>query len=611
MLQLRKTTLIRGRKKLLEQVNLLINSGEKIGIVGSNGAGKTSLFKLIKGELECDNGACELTNELHITEIQQTIPSGTQSALEYVLYGNSELASIYQQLQLAEKNNNGLKIAELHLRLQEIDGYSAESRAAKILLGLGFQQAELKQSIDDFSGGWRMRLNLARALLQPSDLLLLDEPTNHLDLEAIFWLENWLSELSQTFLIISHDREFLDHVVKRIIFLKDGQLLSFTGNYSYFEEQYASQLEQQQATFLKQQRQMQHLQGFVDRFRYKASKAKQAQSRLKMIARIEKVAAVRLTIPFNFSFKAAPPAGDPMISLKKVDIGYENKIILNDVNLSIHPGDRLAFIGPNGAGKSTLIKALARKIPVMGDNTFNPKIKFGYFTQHQLETLHLHETPLWHLTQLDPHILEKQARQFLGSFNFSDECIFSPISDFSGGEKARLALALLIWQQPNLLLLDEPSNHLDLEMREALTMALQNYNGALLLITHDRYLLKSLANELYLVADHQVAPFVGDLDDYQAWFIQHQEKSKNTKPKKVKEVKNKTNNWAKKLEKLEKLLDKDLQQLTQIETNLSDVNLYNDPTRQEERKNTEKSAEQLRYKIEQLEAEIFIILEHC
>ena len=521
MLQLKQVTLIRGQKKLLEQTSLLINSGEKVGIVGSNGVGKSSLFKLIKTEIECDHGECDLTNGTCIAEIRQEIPSGSQAAIEYVLSGDVELADIYAQLHLAEQTEDGLKIAELHHRLAEIDGYSAESRAAKILLGLGFQQAELKSPIDDFSGGWRMRLNLARVLMQPSDLLLLDEPTNHLDLEAIFWLENWLRDLKQTILIISHDREFLDHVIQRIVLLKDGKLNSFTGNYSKFEEQYALQLEHQQAGFLKQQRQIKHLQSFVDRFRYKASKAKQAQSRVKMLDRMEKVEAVQLSNPFNFSFKPAPLAGNPLITLRKMDIAYDAEPVLQQVNLSIHPGDRLAFIGPNGAGKSTLIKALAQKLAVIGEGVFNPKIKIGYFTQHQLESLRLDESPMWHLQHLDRSIIERDARQFLGGFNFQNDRVFEPVRHFSGGEKARLALALLVWQQPNLLLLDEPSNHLDLEMREALANALQIYDGALILITHDRYLLKSLANEFYLVADRRVQPFSGDLDDYQQSHTSH------------------------------------------------------------------------------------------
>ena len=328
MLQIKQVTLSRGQKNLLAHANMSINNNEKIGIVGSNGVGKSSLFQLIKGELECDHGECDLANGVCIAEIRQEIPSGIESALNYVLAGDIELANIYAELKRAENEGDGLKMAELHHHLAEIDGYSVESRAAKILLGLGFKQEQLQQSIDDFSGGWRMRLNLARVLLQPSDLLLLDEPTNHLDLEAIFWLENWLNNLKQTVLIISHDREFLDRVVKRIIFLKDKQLFSYNGNYSQFESQYALQLEQQQASFLQQQRQIRHLQSFVDRFRYKASKAKQAQSRLKMIERMEKVAAVQLTNPFNFTFEPAPNVGNPMISFHKVNIGYTTKPIL-------------------------------------------------------------------------------------------------------------------------------------------------------------------------------------------------------------------------------------------------------------------------------------------
>jgi ATP-binding cassette subfamily F protein 3 len=547
--------------------------GEKVGLVGANGAGKSSLFKLILKQLEPDQGEVDLTNNLKIAEIAQEIPHGTQTAIDYVLAGDAELALIQDKLTQAEASHDGMQIAQLHNRLAEIDGYSAPSRAAKILIGLGFQQHELNLPVNAFSGGWRMRLNLARVLLTPSDLLLLDEPTNHLDLEAIFWLENWLEELKQTVIIISHDRSFLDNVVSRIVFVIDQQLKSYTGDYSSFEEQYAQELENQHAAFEKQQKKIAHLQSFVDRFRAKASKAKQAQSRMKMIERMDKVAAVHERNPFNFSFKPAPAAGNPILSLDNADIGYGEKIILKNVSLSLRPGDRLGLLGLNGAGKSTLVKVLAGELQPQGTMTVNPKINIAYFAQHQLEQLHLDESAFWHLRQLDSSIPEKDGRQFLGSFNFRDDRVFEPIKHFSGGEKARLALALLVWQQPNLLLLDEPSNHLDMEMRQALTSALELYDGALVLITHDRYLLQSLVDEFYLVADGTVKPFAGDLKTYQQWLA---EREQNVESPKVKTEKLKselaTSPKANKA-RLEKELAKFEQQLAFVQQRLQAIEL--------------------------------------
>ncbi|MSP53421.1 MAG: ATP-binding cassette domain-containing protein [Gammaproteobacteria bacterium] len=581
MLQLKNLTLQRGSKILLEHSSLSINMGEKVGLVGANGAGKTSLFKLILRQLEPDHGEVDLTNNLRIAEIAQEIPHGSQTATDHVLGGDAELATIQAQLELAEMSEDGHRIAQLHNRLAEIDGYSAPSRAAKILIGLGFAQDELTLPVDAFSGGWRMRLNLARVLLAPSDLLLLDEPTNHLDLEAIFWLETWLKDLKQTVIIISHDREFLDNVVSRIVFVIDQQLKSYTGDYSSFEEQYAQELENQHAAFEKQQKKIAHLQSFVDRFRAKASKAKQAQSRMKMIARMDKVAAVHERNPFHFSFKPAPSAGNPILSLDQANIGYGEKIILKNVSLSLRPGDRLGLLGLNGAGKSTLVKVLSGELKPQGKMTVSSKIKIAYFAQHQLEQLTLNESAFWHLRDLDPNVSEKEARQFLGAFNFRDERVFEPIKYFSGGEKARLALALLVWQQPNLLLLDEPSNHLDMEMRQALTSALELYDGALVLITHDRYLLQSLVDEFYLVTDGSVKPFAGDLKNYQQWITERtnnveclQNSSGKIKSGSAAVSKPSNSKLEKDLTKFEQQLAVTQQRLHEIESNLNNPNLY-------------------------------------
>jgi ATP-binding cassette subfamily F protein 3 len=573
MLQLKNVTLYRGSKCILDDASVTIHKGEKVGIVGSNGVGKSSLFQMILGQLETDKGDYELPNNLRITQIKQEVPSGEQTALNYALSGDQQLAEVFQQLASAEAGGDGMLIAECHCRLAELDGYSVESRAAKILIGLGFTHNDLQRPIDDFSGGWRMRLNLAQVLLAPSDLLLLDEPTNHLDLEAIFWLENWLRDCAATTLIISHDREFLDHVAARILFIKDQNIHSFSGDYSSFEEQYAMQLELQQANYLKQQRQISHMMKFVDRYRAKASKAKQAQARLKMIDRMEKVEAVHLTNPFHFQFRPIEPAGNPMISFHNVAIGYDEQTILRNVSASIHPGDRIALLGKNGAGKSTLIKALAQLNKVDGEQIYHPKVKIGYFTQHQIEGLTLNQSALWHLQELAPTITEKEARSFLGGFNFSNDRIFEPLSHFSGGEKARLALALLVWQQPNLLLLDEPSNHLDLEMRQALMMALQNYQGALILVAHDQYLLKNLPENYWLVKDGTVTSFSGDLADYhQLLTMDNEAPVEKIAPKKVATVV--SNNLQKNYEKLEMKLASIEQSLADIEIKLAEPSLY-------------------------------------
>lgn len=575
MLQLNQISLRRGTKLLLEQADLSIYQGQKVGLVGHNGVGKTSLFKLIKGELDYEHGSLQLPAKLEIAEIAQDIPSGTQSALDFVIAGNKPLAKVLDTLKRAEQENDGDTIAHCHHQLLELDGYRAQSKAAKILTGLSFA-AELQQNpVDSFSGGWRMRLNLARVFMQPSDLLLLDEPTNHLDMEAIVWLENWLSSLPQTLIIISHDRHFLDNVIERIVLVKHQKLRSFTGNYSNFETTYAEQLAQQQITHERQQAHIAHLQKFVDRFQYKASKAKQAQSRLKQIARITQVATVQQENPFRFEFKPAPEAGSPMINFSSVNIGYCGQTILQKVGMSIYPGDRIALLGINGAGKSTLVKALAQKLPVNGEATFSQKLAIGYFNQHQIEHLRFDESAFQHLQQLDDTITEREARQFLGGFNFRDDRVFEPIHHFSGGEKSRLALALLVWQQPNLLLLDEPSNHLDLDMRQALATALQTYEGALVLISHDRYLLDNVVDQLILIHQGKVSPFDGDISDYQQLLVNLAAKDANNNgAKKSGKTKKQTRHIERDFEKLEQKLVKLTAKIETVKAELSEPELY-------------------------------------
>ncbi len=609
MLQLKKVTLRRDSKVLLENADLIITPGEKIGFIGSNGAGKSSLFSLVLNRLECDAGDVDLIKNIRIAEIRQDIPAGPEPIIEYVLNGDSALADLRKEIQHAEITQNGGALVNLYQRFADLDGYTAESRAAKLLIGLGFSHADLKRAIDEFSGGWRMRLNLARVLMAPADLLLLDEPTNHLDLEAIVWLEDWLCHLTSTIFIISHDREFLDHVVKRIVHLANSTLKSYSGNYSAFEEQYAQALLQQSAAYQSQQRQLQHLQSFVDRFRYKASKARQAQGRLKMIERMEKVAPVHAQNPFQFEFYTAPPAGDPLINFSHLNIGYGADIILHDVSFSIYQGDRIALIGPNGAGKSTLVKAIAGKLSLTDKIDHNSKLQIGYFTQHQIEDLQLQESSYWHIQQAAPKMLEKEIRQFLGGFNFQGDRVFEPLTHFSGGEKARLALALLVLKRPNLLLLDEPTNHLDLEMREALTHALQHFAGALLLITHDRYLLKSLADDLYLVANSKVQKFTDDISAYETWLLTENKRAEVALPKSTPLPKNPVKNLVRiqqQIEKLEQKITVQQQALIDIEKKL--LLHYSDSTSQADANQLLAQQKKIQQDIEQLESDLLALL---
>jgi ATP-binding cassette subfamily F protein 3 len=481
------------------------------------------------------------------------------------------------QLQEAEFRNDHEKIAHIYMEIQDIDGYSAPSRAAKLLNGLGFNVEEYNNPVNSFSGGWRMRLNLARTLMCRSDLLLLDEPTNHLDLEAILWLENYLKQYTGTIILISHDREFLDAVVDCIAHIEEKQVKSYKGNYSAFETLRAEKLALQQATYEKQQKHIAHMMKFVDRFRYKASKARQAQSRLKAIARLEIISAAEADSQFNFDFKEPAKCADPLVYLENISTGYGDKLVLKNVNLSIRPGARFGLLGPNGAGKSTFIKMLAQELsPQKGMLTFGQGIKVGYYAQYQLEQLHLTESPLQHMRRIDERTGDAALRGFLGSFNFRGEMALSPIQHFSGGEKARLALALLVYQAPNLLLLDEPTNHLDLNMRNALAMALQTYQGAMLMVSHDRYLLRSTVDEFLLVAEQKITAFDGDIEDYQQWFNQYKSKATSAAVEKIEKPKQQENKPKvdQQIKQLEKKLDKLQLELKEIESKLADTEIY-------------------------------------
>jgi ATP-binding cassette subfamily F protein 3 len=515
MIVLRALQLRRGVKVLFEDASLTFNRGQKIGVTGANGTGKSSLFALLLGELHQDAGDLEIQPGLVVAHVAQETPSTVQPAIEYVLDGDAELRHLERELAAAEHAHNGTRIAELHEDLHRVGGYAARARAAQLMHGLGFDDAEIDRPVEQFSGGWRVRLNLARALMCRSDLLLLDEPTNHLDLDAIIWLEQWLSGYPGTLLMISHDREFLDTVANAICNIEGQRLRLYAGNYSAFETQRAAQLSQQQATYIKQQREIAHLQSFVDRFKAQATKARQAQSRIKALARMEKIAAAHVDTPFEFAFRKPAVQSDPMLNLDGVDAGYGDVTVLRNIRMTLRPGMRLGLLGRNGAGKSTMMKLLAGVLaPLAGQRVEGKGLQIGYFAQHQLEQLRPDESALWHLTRLSPKTREQELRDFIGGFNFHGDQATEPVGPMSGGEKSRLALALIVWQRPNLLLLDEPTNHLDLEMRHALTLGLQDYEGALVLVSHDRSLLRASADELWLVDEGRVAPYDGDLEDY-------------------------------------------------------------------------------------------------
>ncbi len=511
MITLKNISLQRGSKPLFHDVDLQLHPGQRIGLTGANGSGKSSLFSLLLGEIGPDSGELTLPPGIEIAHVKQETPAVERSAIDYVIDGDAELRELERRMEDAD----GEALATLHARFDAIDGYSARHRAARLLHGLGFTADQLERPVTDFSGGWRMRLNLAQALMCRSDLLLLDEPTNHLDIEAVIWLEQWLRRYSGTLLLISHDREFLDGVVNVVLHIEHGRITRYSGNYSDFERQRAERLAQQQAAHEKQQKEIAHLQAFIDRFRAKATKARQAQSRIKALERMELIAAAHVDAPFHFTFRPIERCGDPLLDLDSVSVGYGGEPVLRDVSLQVRRGARIGLLGPNGAGKSTLIKLLAGELtPMAGKVTAGSGLKIGYFAQHQLERLDPEASALRHFQRLDPKATEQALRNHLGGFGFHGDRVDEPVAPFSGGEKSRLVLAMLVWQRPNLLLLDEPTNHLDLEMRHALTMALQGYEGAMVVVSHDRHLLRSCTDELHFVHDGRCERYEGDLDDY-------------------------------------------------------------------------------------------------
>ncbi len=527
MLKLNQISLRRGRKLLMHNVSFQVDRGQRMGVIGANGSGKSSLFAMLLGELEPDEGELILNPSQVMAHVAQQSPSGTRSALDYVLDGDQELRRLQAGIRAVEQGGRDeTALHGLYERMESIAGFSADARAAKLLHGLGFAGDSINQPVGEFSGGWRMRLNLAQALMCRSDILLLDEPTNHLDLPGILWLEQWLQRYEGIALVISHDRDFLDQVCTRIAHIQRQQISSFNGNYSQFEAQRAEQLAQQQALYARQQKQIKHIQGYVDRFRYKSSKARQAQSRLKMLERMKVIAPAHVDSPFRFAFLAPDKQPHHLLGLVGAELGYgdsDQGRVLTDVTVNLAAGDRIGLLGVNGAGKSTLVKALADGSTLLsGERIASRDTRVGYFAQHQLDLLDLRRSALQHLALRAPDDREADMRKYLGRFGFSEEQVFEPVAPFSGGEKARLVLALMIRSRPNLLLLDEPTNHLDLEMRQALSMALIQYSGALVVISHDRYLLRSVCDELLIIHNGSVERFTHALDDYPAWLRDHQ-----------------------------------------------------------------------------------------
>lgn len=600
MIYINNLEVMRGNNTLLNNACATIYPHKRVGLIGRNGCGKSTLFALIKKEILPENGDINIPSSWVISSVAQETPGLEESALDYVIDGDKQYRALEKELKAAENANDGMKAASLHMELENIQAYTINSRAGRLLLGLGFSTADFTKPTKEFSGGWRMRLNLAQALICRSDLLLLDEPTNHLDLDTVMWLEDWLKAYPGTLIIISHDRDFLDNICTNIIHIEHKKLNCYTGNYTDFEVERAQRLALEKAMYDKQQTELAHMQAFVDKFRYKATKAKQAQSRLKAMERMEKIVLAQADSPFSFSFfeneNVLPPN---LIRMDNLTAGYPDKTVLTSIKMNIVPGSRIGLLGRNGAGKSTLIKTIAGEIPPLsGEFALAKAVKVGYFAQHQLEYLDPDGTPLSHLTALAPDARELELRSFLGGFGFSGDKVTDPVGHFSGGEKARLVLALLVWQKPNLLLLDEPTNHLDLQMREAIIIALSSFKGALIVVSHDRHLLRTTTDEFYSVSEGKVFPFDGDLDDYHEYLMELDKKEqeklnaekaderahkpvqtndnfKNKDQKRAEAAFRKTLSPLKKeIEKLEHSLDELNARKNELETILADASIY-------------------------------------
>ncbi|EHJ94390.1 ATP-binding cassette domain-containing protein [Vreelandella boliviensis] len=614
MIALRQVALQRGTQTLLDNADVTLHNGVKAGIIGANGAGKSSLFKLLLGELAPDQGDIEMSGGQRIAHMAQEVDALDRPIIEYVLDGDLALRQAEADLLAAREAGEAHREAELHGLIETLDGYRAESRAAQLLVGLGFVQTDLARPLSAFSGGWRMRVNLARTLFMPSDLLLLDEPTNHLDLDALLWLEQWLTRYPGTLLLISHDRDFLDAVCDHIVHMHHQTLELYRGNYSQFERTRAEKLALQQAEAAKQQARREEIERFIARFRAQATKAKQAQSRVKMLERMEDIAVAHVDSPFHFTLPAADKTSHPLLVLDQAQLGYrgekgdgsDDNVQLDKVNVTLLPGSRIGLLGPNGAGKSTLIKSLTGELELLnGKRVPGEHLAIGYFAQHQLESLDVSSTPFVHVQRLSPTASDQDIRNFLGGFGFKGDDAFGKVANYSGGEKARLALALVAWQKPNLLLLDEPTNHLDLEMREALTQALASFEGTVILVSHDRHLLRATVDEFWKVADNRVEPFDGNLEDYRVWLKARLEESRrdsrgekaerqNQQPsgdsrearkasrKAAAELREKLRPLKKQRDQAEKAMEKAQQELDKVEQALADPELYTDSARKAE-----------------------------
>ena len=601
MITLSNIQLRRGQKVLLDDAELVVHPGQHIGIIGANGSGKSTLFKLLMGQVTPDAGDLFIPSNWRVAHMAQELANSENSALDFVLDGDPAIRAIERAIEQALADGDNDRLALEYDKMDAANGFDAHYRAEQLLHGLGFAQSEVNRPVNSFSGGWRIRLNLAQALMSPSDLMLLDEPTNHLDLDATLWLEQWLKSYAGTLLIISHDRDFIDNVVERIVHIDQQKANAYKGNYSMFERVRSERLALQQASFEKQQKRRKEVEDFITRFKAKASKAKQAQSRVKELARMEEIAPAHIDSPFYFSFPTPKKAFSALVNISQADLGYDKKTILNQVNFDLHPGTRIGLLGPNGAGKSTLINSLTGDLGLLsGNRVYGENVKIGYFAQHQLEVLDLQVSAFLHIQRISPKSTDQEIRNYLGSFDFHGDKALEPIKDFSGGEKARVALALIVWQKPNLLLLDEPTNHLDLEMRQALTMALQGYEGALVVISHDRHLLRNTVDQFYLVANGEVQEFDGDLQDYQVWLKNYNRtpdaQVKNSVPdnsveklsgaeKKAQrqqsaEARKKIAPLNKKSQQLEKEIETNEKQLADVEHELADTDLYTDAKRE-------------------------------
>ncbi|MDA9805308.1 ATP-binding cassette domain-containing protein [Gammaproteobacteria bacterium] len=573
MLSFNNLELVLGCKTLFDDVSLTIHHHQKVGLIGANGTGKTSLFKVIKKEIEVDQSSVSYPNDLRISYLAQEVPASDEIALQYVLSGDYRLLEIQHEIELAEKEEKFEILAELYETYSALDGYSAKSKAEQLMVGLGFKSEDFNKPLKDFSGGWRVRLNLAKTLMQPSDLMLLDEPTNHLDLDAILWLSNWIKLFPGALILISHDRDFLDDCVSFIAHLYHQSIELYSGNFTQFEILRAAKLAEIQSNYVKQQKEVAHMQSFINRFKAKATKARQAQSRVKALEKMELIAPAHIDSPFNFTISETEKISNPLISLSDSSLGY-NTPILSMVNLSIAPGDRIGLLGPNGAGKSTLIKSIVGSISLIdGQREAGTNFKVGYFSQHQVDDLDLSISAFTHIQRLDETQTEKQIRTYLGGFNFKGDKVKDPIHLFSGGEKARLAFAIISYQKPNILLMDEPTNHLDMEMRHALTIALQTFRGAILLISHDRHLLNSSVDHFYLVDNGRVDIFNGDLNDYKNYILDIKSSDIKETKKKVKSSKDNREDNSKLIKSLNIEISKLEKRLLRLNTKLDEANL--------------------------------------